>query len=128
MYIKNFSAGNIDLKRLKDIGSQGTSYVFKLADSLSVSVGRGTTLVQLPEITILPNPFTGQTVISATGMRGQAEWRFNIYDLNGKRVSSHLGSRAGRVVLDAKRLSAGIFIVELKTPTQSYRKKAVLVR
>lgn len=98
IYKKYFPAGEIDLKRLRDGGSQGTSYVFKAAGGSSVWAQAGFGGTDNILLSVAPNPFQARVVISVAGLREGSQagrGRGEIIGIDGKVIKDlNLGARS----------------------------------
>jgi uncharacterized lipoprotein YddW (UPF0748 family) len=78
-----------------------------------------------------PNPFNAQTTIKFS-IAGNGLTRLIIYDILGRNIASlvneHLNRGQFAVSFDASHLASGVYIYELRSADQVFRKKMMLVK
>ncbi len=98
-----------------------------LADEFKISVKIPPVLAVAPaagEFIIYPNPGNDLLVIENPGSQN-AEVTVVVTDLAGRRVLEEPVFFNGRQEVDIRSLSAGVYVVEVKTAAQVWRKRIV---
>jgi len=113
--------GSLDLV----IGNYAGGVAIYLGDSSTVSVSEH----DMPNIdfSIYPNPSKGEINVSITSII-QNEIEFNIYNMLGKRVYTHIGNTKHTNTIDASALAGGIYSFEIRSHNLSGTKKLVLIK
>jgi hypothetical protein len=133
VYKKVFAAGNIDLKRQTG-PSEGTGYVFKLADSgPTVEINSNWPHFKDMQVAVWPNPFKTSVNIkvrrAAYGVRCNT---IHVYTINGE-LLANLTPYASRlthhtITWDAGSQPSGVYIAKFTGPQKTVTKKIFLVR
>ncbi len=82
--------------------------------NLNIVFSAGVNSYETFPVTVSPNPFSQQTIISFTNDE-EAEFELNIYNMHGQLVRSVPSITANKVVVEKSNLSAGTYIFELKS-------------
>lgn len=106
----DFTAANNGLYYISLNGEVCTGEIYTFSTGL---VGAGT---PLPEVSITPNPSSGNTSISIE-LDGTADLEFELYDPAGRRIwQQSRASRSGQHIeqLDLRDLSSGVYMLHLR--------------
>ncbi|MEM8487145.1 MAG: T9SS type A sorting domain-containing protein, partial [Bacteroidota bacterium] len=78
-----------------------------------------------------PNPFANQTTIRFS-LGASEDVNLTVYDVSGKAVevvaNQAFASGEHAIPFDASNLASGVYIYQLKTPTQSFSRQMTVVR
>jgi hypothetical protein len=91
-----------------------------------VAAKKGADMKKESGLTASPNPFKANTTISFPNINRNAD--IAIYDINGREVFKKTGITGKRMQLKASRYSNGIYMLNVKTGNQIYRRKLTIIK
>ncbi len=126
-FVNTSSIGAVDsiqfFMRSSDVGDFGVNTpLFFAIDNFETTVPNPTGLLQQSEqiqVSVFPNPFSGELRIQSK----EKQLNLKMYDVSGSLVRE--GQVPGSAVLDFGSLNAGVYVLELSSPSAKISKRVV---